>query len=277
MAFNVGAGLAAMGESVAKYAGAMGLEAQRAELQRESLTLANELATERESKGRKEQHGYSMETLGKQQEFDKWRVETTEAGANARNAASTGASLEAARIGASNVDKQIAATLQAAAKPHIDNEGNVFSINVATGKVEPLKAPDGQPLTGRDPEVAKAMTEVVKAKTAQLRDLTSTYVPQIQALETTLRKLESDPLTAHDKTAQQELAATKARMKALQDRFNAEKAPITRELDEYGRWLKSKSKAPGGTATGDIDWSKYRLNPAPGAAMPPGLADSWDR
>lgn len=97
--FDIGRGLAAAGEAVAKFTGIAGLEMQKAELQKQSLTLANQLAMERESVGRKEAHALDMEKQGKQQEFDKWRVETTEAGANARTSISAGASIAAANIG----------------------------------------------------------------------------------------------------------------------------------------------------------------------------------
>lgn len=69
MAFDVSRGLAAMGGAVDKMAGDTMLDLQRAELQKQAAILANDLATERESKGRAEAHGYAMETLGKQQEF----------------------------------------------------------------------------------------------------------------------------------------------------------------------------------------------------------------
>ncbi len=58
-----------MGEAVGKVAGDALLDQQRAELRKQSMILANELASERESKGRTEAHGYAMETQGKQQGF----------------------------------------------------------------------------------------------------------------------------------------------------------------------------------------------------------------
>lgn len=65
--FDVGAGLAEMGQAVAKTAGVALLEQQKSDLDKERLVLANELATERESRGRKEAHGYDMEKLDKTQ------------------------------------------------------------------------------------------------------------------------------------------------------------------------------------------------------------------
>lgn len=52
MAFNIGNGLAEMGRSVAQTAQAWTLEAQKAEAQKEMLTLADQLAGAREDKGR---------------------------------------------------------------------------------------------------------------------------------------------------------------------------------------------------------------------------------
>lgn len=67
--FDVGAGLAEMGKTVAQTASVALLETYKSDLDKDRLKLANELAMERESKGRKEAHGYDMEKLDKTQAF----------------------------------------------------------------------------------------------------------------------------------------------------------------------------------------------------------------
>lgn len=52
MAFNFGAGLSLMGESIAKTAGAYTLEAQKAEAQKEMMVLADQMAGARDEKQR---------------------------------------------------------------------------------------------------------------------------------------------------------------------------------------------------------------------------------
>lgn len=61
MAFEFDRGLAAFGESVARTAGAMSLEAMRADLEMDRTKLANEMALQRESLGRKESHANAKE------------------------------------------------------------------------------------------------------------------------------------------------------------------------------------------------------------------------
>jgi hypothetical protein len=102
MAFSLMNGLSTMGAAVADYAGKAGLEAQRADLAQQQLTLADQLATVRESTGRKESGEIAATAAAKAQDFtgsenEKNRQATTsnlqisEAGANSRNAASVGA------------------------------------------------------------------------------------------------------------------------------------------------------------------------------------------
>jgi flagellum-specific peptidoglycan hydrolase FlgJ len=76
-------GLAAMGESVAKTAGMMSLEAMRASLEEDRVKLASEMAATRESAGRKESHALDMDKLKMQQEYGR---PAQEASINASNA-----------------------------------------------------------------------------------------------------------------------------------------------------------------------------------------------
>lgn len=79
MAFDFGRGLSAMGEAVSKVAGDTLLDLQRADLQKQATILANDLATERESRGRAEAHGYDMEKQTSQQTFMAGENEKTRA------------------------------------------------------------------------------------------------------------------------------------------------------------------------------------------------------
>lgn len=63
-------GLSAMGASLAQYAGAAGLEAQKADLAKQSLQLADQLQGARESAGRQEAGAIAATAAGKQQEFE---------------------------------------------------------------------------------------------------------------------------------------------------------------------------------------------------------------
>lgn len=84
MGFNLGAGLAEMGRSVAATAGEAALNLQRSELDRQRMELADSLAGERESKGRKEQ---SLLNAAENEKERAWRSDEAtkrEEGENAR-------------------------------------------------------------------------------------------------------------------------------------------------------------------------------------------------
>lgn len=67
--FDVSAGLAEMGKTVSQTMSVAMLEQMKAANEESRIKLANDLATERESRGRKEAHGYDMEKMEKDQTF----------------------------------------------------------------------------------------------------------------------------------------------------------------------------------------------------------------
>lgn len=67
---NIGNGLSEMGKSVADQAGAMGLNLQKADLEKQSALLADQLATAREHTGRVESGQIAAEAQGRQQDFE---------------------------------------------------------------------------------------------------------------------------------------------------------------------------------------------------------------
>jgi hypothetical protein len=131
--FNLGAGLSLLGETVGKFAGMAALEQQRAALQRDSLVLADQLASERESRGRKEAHGYAIETLDKQQTYDAAKTDKTIAADLQRAGIAAGASKYSAdasvRAAQMQIDAmapvrqaQVEASNAAAAGAKLDND-----------------------------------------------------------------------------------------------------------------------------------------------------------
>lgn len=94
--FDVGAGLAQMGETVGKIAGASALEYQKNGLEKERLKLASDLAMERQT----QQQGFEMEKLDKTQTFTAGENEKNRASDLERTKISAGASITAAGISA---------------------------------------------------------------------------------------------------------------------------------------------------------------------------------
>lgn len=80
-------GLSALGAGVASYAGAVGLEAQKAALAQQQTVLADQLATTRETGLQTSAGNIAATAAGVQQAFQAGQTATTEAGSTARNTA----------------------------------------------------------------------------------------------------------------------------------------------------------------------------------------------
>lgn len=106
MAFDLGRGLASMGESISKTVGVMSVEAQRSELEKQKLILADQLSTVREEKDRTWRTGESDKQRGWQgSENEKGRAADLERTKITANASVTSAGISA---GATIRSQQIA-------------------------------------------------------------------------------------------------------------------------------------------------------------------------
>lgn len=124
MGFNLGAGLAKMGESIANTAGEAAINIQRAELEKERIALADSLAGARESKGRqeagminaaaaKEDRDWRTAEAEKREAGEQSRFETREKNETARTAITNSRMLAlhdlSERAADGRLDKQLAA------------------------------------------------------------------------------------------------------------------------------------------------------------------------
>ena len=97
MAFDVSAGISAMGEAVAKTAGSYALEAQKIAAQEEMLKLADGLATTRESLGRAETAKYAEESQGREFKFKGDEGILNRASEEKRTSMTAGATVQSAK------------------------------------------------------------------------------------------------------------------------------------------------------------------------------------
>lgn len=193
--FNVAAGLSQMGETVSKFAGTAALEQQRADLQKQSLILSNQLAGERESKGRQEQHGLNMQTLDKTQAFTAAESEKDRANRLQATGISAGASITAARMQIDAMAPVRAAQIEAS---KIEAEGRKLDNELKSSIVSARKELQSATETG-DPTAIEA----AKAKVAIYDEGASLRAAQAKglAVETDAKtlKLQSDKLIADRK------------------------------------------------------------------------------
>lgn len=91
-------GLSAAGASVSQFAGEMGLQAQKSELARQQLELADSLIGARESKGRAESADIAQAAQGRAQDFTASQSDLDRQGRVTTTGMTTAAQLEHARI-----------------------------------------------------------------------------------------------------------------------------------------------------------------------------------
>lgn len=268
--FDVGAGLAKAGEMVGQVAMVGAIVQQRAALERQRLELANELAGQRESAGRQEEAALRGAENEKQRGFLAGENEKNRASEERRTGMSTGATLAAARMQIEarreETEKVIAAKREAATELQIGEDGVAYAVNPISRQVERLKI-DGQPLKSRDRDQAKAQTEMIRTYATQLSDLSRSYVPQINALEATVRTLEKDPLAKVDPQAKRELERAQAEVKALRERYEEERLPLINKLNQIGVSLGAKAKIGSSAPTGARPLSDFIRKPGGGGLI----------
>lgn len=170
---------------------------------------------------------------------------------------------------------------KSAAKVQIGDGGVAYVVNPITRNVEPLKI-DGETLKFRDPEVAKAQSELIRSLTARLTDASRSYMPEILGTEATVRKLLADPMLSADKEKQRELEEAKGRAKTMRDQYESERKPLLNQLDQIGGELSGKARlaplvvgteAPPAKA---LDLNQFLTRPRDALSPPkkPGLVNS---
>lgn len=251
--FDIGAGLAEMGKSMAQSASVALLEQQKSDNDMERLKLADQLAGERESRGRKEAHGYDMEKLDKTQTFTSGENEKDRQNRITTAGISAGASLQAAREGIAarreeaaldrkergdELEKRLKVQLAGNATLKIKEDGTAAYVNPADRTVSPVLGPDNQPVKFRDPERAKAQAELLTTTRDQFNAANRQYEIEMRqaqaelkaAMESVTGKLEGDkdPGVAAAKQAIDEVKRKhEPLLNQLNQRFNSISQSLT--------------------------------------------------
>lgn len=293
MAFDFSAGLHEMGKSVAQTAQAYTLEAQKAELETQRIKLANDLAMERESLGRKEtaafaetaaekQRGWqSGETLADRTSHEKMAEENNRAAIKTAGI-SAGASIRAAQIGAQSRaaenEKHIKAQLKLANTFKLNDDGTASLVNTTDGTVKKLTDADGNAVRFSTPDVARAQGELVRSTTEQLNALTrqrTTDLQQVQADLKEVMKLPGPMTNPNDP----ELQRARAKVEQVKQQYDPQITALNQRLNSIAGQLATNGKLNvqgpiGGAKLSDFDRT-LQPGPAGPAATYPGLIDSW--
>lgn len=266
VAINVGAGIAQMGETVAKATGAAALEQQRSELQKESMVLANRLAGERESTGRREQHGLNLETLDKQQTFQGAEGDKTRATQLEASRISAGASAASSAAHLQGVREQIAATMQLGDFKY-NEDGTASMVNKRTGVATPVLGDDGQPKKFANPEKAQAVAKLVETTKDQLNSTVRLYETDLKQAQAELAAALKSPGAMVDPVKDPGVLEAKKAIEAIRLRYEPSIKTLTNRMDQIYSDLGVKSGMPTQGKPGGYDLNKY-MKPPPEAAAP---------
>lgn len=278
MVFDIGNGLSEMGKNIAQTAQAWTLEAQKADLEKEKVVLADQLAGAREEKHR----GFLTSERESTQTFQSGENEKTRA--NHLDVAkigleghkiSAGASIASANIHADTVMKQIAAENARATAFQPNPDGTMSMVNKVDGKITPLVNADGTPAKFKDPDLAKAQLEAVRATSTQLSDLQRKYQTDVVGPRQALIAVQKD-MTLVGPAKEQAIKAAREEVERVEKIYKPEFDRLNGRLENLSNALIDKAglqtpTVPPGSPTVVPDLNKYLKPPT---KAPTGMIDT---
>lgn len=275
MAFSLMNGLSTAGTAVAATAGAYTLEAQKADAEMAKVKLADELAGVRQDK----QNVFTSEESGKERgsrekisgETNTTHIEAAKIGLQG-HMASAGASIEAARIHAGSVEKQIAAENDRANVIQMNDDGTSSLVNKATGTVSPLLDADGKPMKFKDPDLAKAQLEAVRTTSTQLADLQRKYQTDVTGPRQAMLQAQKDTTTFGPEKVKA-VAEAKAEVERVEKLYAPDFLRLNSRLDTLAESLGTKAKIAPSTGSRP-PLSDFNKTPPVTGKPAPGLIDT---
>lgn len=269
MAFDVGAGLAQVGQTVTQVAGAGMLEQQRATLEQQRLQLANDLAGQRESAGRQETAALSAAENRRHEAFQAGEGEKNRAAQLEAHKISAGASAASAATHLQAVREQIAAA-EKLGDFHYNDDGTASMVNKRTGVATPVLGPDGQPRKFANPEKAKAQAELITTTKGQLDSTIRLYEADLKQAQAELTQAMKSPMAMVDPAKDPAVAEARKAVEAVRQKYEPRIATMTGRLDQIYSDLGVKAGLP----TKGYDLNKYLKKPPDEAPPPRGLLDT---
>lgn len=190
MGFNLGAGLAAMGGSIATTAGEAAINAQKADLDTQRELLADRLATTRET-GLETMREGAAEKLQKGGIAGQIEVVGATAKANlathiAEAAADTTEAVNKLKVMSTpDAIRAQHAIAMASAVPNLSvqvkDDGSAVTFNPESGKVTPLMDASGQPIRFQNPAIAQAVVQQTNTLKDASNNLDRNYKSELDA------------------------------------------------------------------------------------------------
>lgn len=221
MPFDISNGLSLMGSTMAKTLGDEDLEKQRAALDLQKITLADQLAGAREHVGRVEAGDIAAKAQATQNTFtaaeDALKIKGETAIARIHVSGELGAaSISAASAAANRAQELFIAGHQLG----FDAAGRAITIDPLKGTTTPLLDSKGQPASIQNPAQQVALTTAVRANQDMLVNYTRQADVDVKAAQDNLDKV---ALTGTD----DDKAKAQARLDAVADKWNGKNGLIT--------------------------------------------------
>lgn len=243
MAFDFGAGVSAAGAAVSEAAKGLTLESQKAELEKEKVILADQLAGKRDVAQREFLAGESA--LGRTHTSSENVLQRASAKEIAEiglkgHLASAGATVAAAQLGyeghkyTADLNAKTQATLNEThlrlGQKIIPGENGTVAV-LKVGDTEPtlVKNPDGTPFISPDPERTKGELLILNKAYDSKRDLLRDLSGKVSPLVSQINVLQKVPTLTQTPEEKQQI---KQQIEALQSEIDKEKELASRELTE---------------------------------------------
>lgn len=276
MPIDIGAGIAQMGETVGKFAGVAALEQQKSGLEAERLKLANDMAMQRESAGRQEQHTLDIDTLGKKQAFEGSEGEKNRAAQLEAHKISAGASLAAAGMHLQATRETIAAT-ERLGDFKINEDGTASLVNKRTGVATPVQGPDGSAVKFSNTDKAKAQAELITTTKDQINSTVRLYETDLKQAQGELQAALKSPGAMVDPSKDPGVLEAKKGIDAIRQKYEPRITTMTNRMNALYSELGVKAGVQTSGAPGIMKYdAQGNRVEAPSAEAPatPGMIDS---
>lgn len=279
MAFDVGAGIANAADQAGKLAGIAALEQQKSGLEAERLKLANDLAGERESKGRQETAALTTKENTRHEGFLSTEAVEDRKNALAVAGISAGSAAATANAHLKGIQMQID---HAERQPDykVSDDGTLFTIpkqsKDASGtpvpsKANPVLGADGQPMKVANPEKAKAQSDLIKLTQEEMSSLTRQYEIEYRQAATELTTALKSPSAMIDPEKDPGIAAARKNLLDVQKKYEPQIKAYQRRAQLLSEALTGKTGLSTPTPTGK---SLSDFDRGPAAPSAPSPSDS---
>lgn len=286
MAFDISAGLSNAGAAVAKTAGDAVLESQKADLEKEKVILADQLAGVREDKQRgflTSERVAGQEYMSGEKGLDRANAEklaTIQADAVIKgHSISAGAAMYSADRGLEGHKYAVDASTATADKLHDLNlrlgtkvipgeNGTLAVMKPGDSTPTPVTNPDGTPFKSTDPEMLKGQVAILNGAYKERQDLNYVFKQQWDTINSQINVLTKTqvPGMTPDPAVQRQVDALKSEAQKVLDQYKRDATELQLKIDGHVDSFFNRKNLPNPAAVPPASTSP-RITPKPGGLV----------